>query len=469
MSADLYKTLGVERDADEEALEVAIERLTRQASALANAAPERSQQLREELRTAKERLLSGTEQRQRYDNELAAAERLAADRERAALAGGRPVYLLDDRLGDVVANAATLVRAGLYTAQASKLGSAFRQRTGELPAIRAPRPIDLPRPRAVPLPQPALPESAVGPTPPAAVHDVGLGARGIADRATERFEIAIQQPMTVDLDQAVETLMDDRDARPSMPDGDLEPTPAGRGGPQLANAGAVPVEDIGDPVENEETLAAQSSISSEARVRIGSWVVYGVAMTIAYLVLWQHLFTYALTGTSLSEADALLIAVPCVLPALLLIGVVLVGYRSMPLARRVSAVLATVITHASLGYLLISPTVSARFTFVQASWLIAGIAFATWFLVLAILTRPVWGILGGVAMGGLRAGAWLLGGSSFLSFINFIDSKAFRWFTVAYYCALVLTAIAFALRSNTTAVEDGIATADEEYERALDE
>lgn len=62
-----YAYLRVPPDATTEQIEQAVERLSRQASALAATAPERSQQLRETIRSIKRDLLTGPESRQRYD------------------------------------------------------------------------------------------------------------------------------------------------------------------------------------------------------------------------------------------------------------------------------------------------------------------------------------------------------------------------------------------------------------------
>jgi ribosomal protein L32 len=64
---DWYSVLGLGPSASAEEITTAVERMSRQASALANMAPERSQQLREVIRAIKRDLLSGAEARQRYD------------------------------------------------------------------------------------------------------------------------------------------------------------------------------------------------------------------------------------------------------------------------------------------------------------------------------------------------------------------------------------------------------------------
>jgi Double zinc ribbon len=70
---DWYAYLGLTRQAPEERIAQAVERLSRQATALAVTAPERSQRLRDTIRLIKRDLLSGLENRQRYDVALAAA------------------------------------------------------------------------------------------------------------------------------------------------------------------------------------------------------------------------------------------------------------------------------------------------------------------------------------------------------------------------------------------------------------
>jgi DnaJ-class molecular chaperone len=124
---NLYKLLNVERDATVETIAGAMERLTRQASALANTAPERSQQMRENIREVREFLLSGEEQRRRYDEQLQISDEQDRARAAAAAAADRPITLLDPELGSVVSNAVQLIRAGLYTAKASKIGKELDQ------------------------------------------------------------------------------------------------------------------------------------------------------------------------------------------------------------------------------------------------------------------------------------------------------------------------------------------------------
>jgi curved DNA-binding protein CbpA len=70
---DWYAFLRLAPDASADEIASAVERLSRQASALATTAPERSHELRETLRSIKRDLLSGPENRQRYDQSLAQA------------------------------------------------------------------------------------------------------------------------------------------------------------------------------------------------------------------------------------------------------------------------------------------------------------------------------------------------------------------------------------------------------------
>ena len=64
---DWYDYLRLPPDAGTEEIQHAVERLSRQAAALATTAPERSQSLRETVRSIKRDLLSGPDNRQRYD------------------------------------------------------------------------------------------------------------------------------------------------------------------------------------------------------------------------------------------------------------------------------------------------------------------------------------------------------------------------------------------------------------------
>jgi hypothetical protein len=70
---DWYAYLNIATDAPIEQIEQAVERLSRQATALAVTAPERSQRLRDTVRSIKRDLLSGPEARARYDAEREAA------------------------------------------------------------------------------------------------------------------------------------------------------------------------------------------------------------------------------------------------------------------------------------------------------------------------------------------------------------------------------------------------------------
>lgn len=65
--SDWYSVLGLPPQASTEQIRAAVEKMSRQASALANTAPHRSQELREITRAIKRDLLSGAETRQRYD------------------------------------------------------------------------------------------------------------------------------------------------------------------------------------------------------------------------------------------------------------------------------------------------------------------------------------------------------------------------------------------------------------------
>lgn len=67
---DWYATLDVSPDASDAEIEAAVARRSRQAAALANTAPERSQQLREQLRAIRRDLLSGPAAREAYDARL---------------------------------------------------------------------------------------------------------------------------------------------------------------------------------------------------------------------------------------------------------------------------------------------------------------------------------------------------------------------------------------------------------------
>lgn len=73
-----YALLVLSPDATAQQIAAAVERLARQANALAITAPERATALRDQIRAIKRDLLSGTEQRQRYDERLAQQEGASA-------------------------------------------------------------------------------------------------------------------------------------------------------------------------------------------------------------------------------------------------------------------------------------------------------------------------------------------------------------------------------------------------------
>lgn len=73
-----YTYLRLSPEATTAEIEGAVERLSRQASALAATAPERSQSLRETIRAIKRDLLSGPENRRRYDERMRLSARPAA-------------------------------------------------------------------------------------------------------------------------------------------------------------------------------------------------------------------------------------------------------------------------------------------------------------------------------------------------------------------------------------------------------
>lgn len=127
MARDLYTVLGVSRDASAETITEAVDRLTRQASVLANTAPERSQQLREQIRSVKERLLGSDDERRRYDEELKRIDEEDNARLAALLAAKREVSLLDPAIGPTAVNALRLVKAGLYTRKARTIGRELQE------------------------------------------------------------------------------------------------------------------------------------------------------------------------------------------------------------------------------------------------------------------------------------------------------------------------------------------------------
>jgi len=71
---DWYAALNLAASASTEQIAAAVERMSRQASALSVTAPERSRLLRDQIRAIKQDLLSGDDQRQRYDQQRAQAE-----------------------------------------------------------------------------------------------------------------------------------------------------------------------------------------------------------------------------------------------------------------------------------------------------------------------------------------------------------------------------------------------------------
>jgi hypothetical protein len=75
---DWYAYLNLPTDTPTEQVEQAVERLSRQAAALAVTAPERSQQLRDTVRAIKRDLLSGPDSRARYDAGVTAQAQTAA-------------------------------------------------------------------------------------------------------------------------------------------------------------------------------------------------------------------------------------------------------------------------------------------------------------------------------------------------------------------------------------------------------
>jgi hypothetical protein len=70
---DWYAYLNIATDAPTRQIEQSVERLSRQATALAVTAPERSQRLRDTVRSIKRDLLSGPEARAQYDANREAA------------------------------------------------------------------------------------------------------------------------------------------------------------------------------------------------------------------------------------------------------------------------------------------------------------------------------------------------------------------------------------------------------------
>ena len=68
---DWYEVLGIDTNSHDSAINAAIERMSRLASALANTAPDRSQDVRETIRAIRRDLCSGLDARQAYDQQLA--------------------------------------------------------------------------------------------------------------------------------------------------------------------------------------------------------------------------------------------------------------------------------------------------------------------------------------------------------------------------------------------------------------
>ena len=67
---DWYTVLGLDPAATTEQITAAVERLARHANALSLTAPERARHLRDQVRAIRQDLLSGTGQRERYDQHL---------------------------------------------------------------------------------------------------------------------------------------------------------------------------------------------------------------------------------------------------------------------------------------------------------------------------------------------------------------------------------------------------------------
>jgi hypothetical protein len=119
---DWYAVLGVGPAASAGEIAAAVERLSRQASALANTAPHRSQELRETTRAIKRDLLSGPEARQRYDLSRAgpgpsppppaAPSAKAAEDRTATAAVGPPVKAAENWTATAAANWTATAAAG---------------------------------------------------------------------------------------------------------------------------------------------------------------------------------------------------------------------------------------------------------------------------------------------------------------------------------------------------------------------
>ena len=138
-SNNWYAFLRLSPAAREDEIQSAVERLSRQASALAVTAPERSQSLRETVRAIKRDLLSGPESRRRYDASHPQRPALAAQARRgAAAARCRPRPDLCRPAGTYAGPARTrAARAGAVRIPGTRLTP------GPVPAYR----LDLPRVR----------------------------------------------------------------------------------------------------------------------------------------------------------------------------------------------------------------------------------------------------------------------------------------------------------------------------------
>jgi uncharacterized membrane protein (DUF373 family)/RNA polymerase subunit RPABC4/transcription elongation factor Spt4 len=378
---DLYKVLGVERDANEESLTTAIDRLTRQASALANVSPERSQQIREQLRSAKEYLLSGADVRERYDRDLEIREAEEAQRARAPGLVSREVYLLDNDLAQVVKNAAHLIRAGLYTAPAAKVGADLdRARLNELE-----RGVESDSSREV--------GQFAGQSPSSAPTTVGPNCTSCGNALTGDAKFC-----------------------------------------GICGASRVEV-----PVPAADEAGASRALPSPPRatgLRVASWISYGALMCLGYLVLWQRLVNAAGASTSRMQAYAYILFVPVALPILLLgILVVWIGYRHESPWRRIVALFSTIVIHSILGYVLIAGSTTVNITTTEKLILFVALALFNWLIVIFLLESVSLGIVVGVVMGLIRAGELL--------YIEHYDkygtstTRPLAFLIVAYYLILV--------------------------------
>ena len=85
-ASNWYDVLDLQMDASTAEISESAERLSRQAAAIANTAPERSQHLRDIVRAIRADLLSGPAARQQYDAALARpADRLVPEYRRVVL------------------------------------------------------------------------------------------------------------------------------------------------------------------------------------------------------------------------------------------------------------------------------------------------------------------------------------------------------------------------------------------------